>query len=255
MKRIFPLVLMLLLALPLVALAHFMVIQPSAPIVLEKSKSTVTLDLRFAHPFEQGYMDKAPPVRFGVTVEGKTTDLKASLHEKKVGENRTWTADYRLKQPGDHIFFVEPAPYWEPAESKFIVHYTKVVVHAFGLEEGWDELVGLPTEIKPLTRPYGLWTGNVFQGMVLLHGKPVPFAEVEVGYDNKNLEVKAPAELYHIQTIKADANGIFTYAMPRHGWWVYAALNEDDKKLTGPDGQAYPVEIGALIWVLATDME
>ena len=56
-----------------------------------------------------------------------------------------------------------------------IIHYTKVVVNAMGAEEGWDTLVGFPVEIEPLVRPYGLWTGNAFRGIVKKHGEPVPF--------------------------------------------------------------------------------
>lgn len=71
---------------------------------------------------------------------------------------------------------MEPQPYWEPAEDCYIVHYTKAYVAAFGEEEGWDEPAGLKTEIVPLTRPFGNYAGNVFQGQVLLNGKPVPGA-------------------------------------------------------------------------------
>jgi len=56
------------------------------------------------------------------------------------------------------------------------------VVTAFGDDEGWDREVGLKTEIVPLSKPYGLYAGNVFQGMVKLDGKPVPFCEAEVEY-------------------------------------------------------------------------
>jgi len=112
------------------------------------------------------------------------------------------------------------------------------------------ELVGLKTEIKPLVRPYGLWTGNIFRGVVLLNGKPVPFAEIEVEYYNKDKSIKAPSEPYITQVIKADKNGVFSYAMPKAGWWGFAALNEDDKKINGK-----PVEIGALIWIKVEDMK
>lgn len=57
---------------------------------------------------------------------------------------------------------MEPKPYFEPAEDCYIIHYTKTVVSAFGLE-GWDRELGLKTEIVPLTRPFGLYAGNVFQ--------------------------------------------------------------------------------------------
>ena len=74
----------------------------------------------------------------------------------------------------------------------FIVHYTKTVVTAFGDDEGWDTEIGLKTEIVPLSKPFGLYAGNVFQGTVKLDGKPVPFAEVEVEYYDKDKKYSEP---------------------------------------------------------------
>ena len=56
-----------------------------------------------------------------------------------------WSADYQIRRPGDYTFFLTPSPYWEPVEDKFIVHYTKVCVNALGLEQGWDQPLGLET--------------------------------------------------------------------------------------------------------------
>ncbi|MDP8225878.1 MAG: DUF4198 domain-containing protein [Candidatus Lernaella stagnicola] len=254
MKNIWIGLFVLALLLPAAALAHFMVLQPSANIVIERDNEIVTVDMRFAHPFEQSLMDNDTPTQFGVMVAGKKHDLLPVVKTIKTNGMRTYRATYKIAQPGDHVFYVAPAPYYEPAEEKFIVHYTKTVVHGFGLQEGWDELVGLKTEIKPLTRPYGLWAGNVFQGQVLLEGKPVPHAEVEVGYDNKN-GVTSPAEVFNIQVVHADQNGVFTYAMPRAGWWGFAALSEDENKKIGPDGKPKSIEIGAVIWVCANEMK
>ncbi len=115
-------------------------------------------------------------------------------------------------------------------------------------------MVGLPVEIEPLTRPTGLWTGNVFTGVVLKNGKPVPNAEIEVEYVNDG-SVKVPNPTFVTQVLKADSNGTFSYAMPRAGWWGFAALTEGDKKMKRPDGSLAPVEVGGLIWVKATDMK
>ena len=246
---------LLVVLIPSLALAHFMVVHPSSNIVENKSDATIVMDVRFTHPFEQGIMDNDRPRRFGVEISGKKLDLVADLAESKKDEIRTYGLIYKIKRPGDHIFFVEPAPYWEPAEGKWIVHYTKTVVHAFGLETGWDDMVGFPIEIKPLTRPYGLWAGNSFSGQVMLRGKPVPHAQVEVAYDNKGLVVSSLADAFHIQVVKADGNGVFAYTMPRAGWWGFAALEESDQQKIGPDGIDKPVEIGALIWVHAVDMK
>ncbi|MFQ6098554.1 MAG: DUF4198 domain-containing protein, partial [Armatimonadota bacterium] len=103
-------------------------------------------------------------------------------------------------------------------------------------------------------RPYALWTGNVFRGIVKKRGKPVPFAEVEVEYWNED-RVKIPADPFVTQVIKADRNGVFSYAMPRAGWWAFAALIDGDEKMENPDGEKVDVEWGALIWVKTVDMK
>lgn len=240
--------------MPTVAFAHFQEILPSADVVPEGGDRGVTVDLVFTHPFEGGpVMEMAQPARFGVLAHGKATDLAASLQRRALDGKSAWRAAYRVGEPGDYVFFVEPKPYWEPAERKFIVHYAKVVVD-FGSGEGWDEMVGLPVEIEPLVRPYGLWTGNQFRGVVRKNGEPVPFAEIEVEYVNDGA-VKAPADPFVTQVIKADAAGTFSYTMPRAGWWGFAALVAGDKPMAAPDGKPAEVELGGLIWVKTVDMK
>lgn len=234
--------------------AHFVVIIPSDDIVSKEDKKDITLQIKFMHPFEGHYMNMEMPKAFGVMVDGNKQDLLQTLKKNVVKGFTTWEASYKIKKPGDYVFFVEPAPYWEPAEESFIIHYTKVIVNALGLEKGWDSEVGLKTEIVPLTRPYGLWAGNVFQGIVKVDGKPVPYAEVEVEYYNEGGKVKAPDEPYITQVVKSDANGVFTYAMPKAGWWGFAALNTADFKLKH-EGKEYPVEIGAVLWVKTREMK
>ena len=239
--------------------AHFQMIIPSDDMVEQDENRTLDLDVMFWHPYEGHGMNMEKPARFGVMTGGKKTDLLNTLKPAKFKDMNGdtfdgFTANYTLKRPGDFIFYTEPVPYWEPAEESFIVHYTKVIVNAFGLEEGWDQEVGLKTEIVPLTRPYGLYTGNVFQGIVKVNGKPAPFTNVEVEYYNKDGALKPDAAPMITQVVKADANGVFTYAMPKAGWWTFAALNEDDKPMVH-DGKEYPVEIGAILWVKTHDMK
>lgn len=234
--------------------AHFGVIIPSDDIVGKEDKKTITLDVKFIHPFEGHYMNMEMPKAFGVMVEGKKQDLLKTLQKKEIKKMTTWETSYQIKSPGNYIFFVEPTPYWEPSEETFIVHNTKVIVNALGLEEAWDQEVGLKTEIVPLTRPYGLWAGNVFQGIVKVDGKPVPYADVEVEYYNEGGKIKPPAEPYITQVVKSDQNGVFTYAMPKAGWWGFAALSTADYKIA-KDGKEYPVEIGAVLWVKTRDMK
>ena len=244
--------LVMALVVPAAALAHFQVLVPTSDVVSADGEREVDLCILFTHPMEGKPMDMAKPVRFGVSVRGgEAVDLLKTLEQTKAGDKQAWTAAYAPKRPGDHVFFVEPAPYWEPAEEKFIVHYTKVVVNAYGLQEGWDHELGLPTEIVPLVRPYGLWAGNVFRGIVKLDGEPVPFAEIEVEYYNEpgHRPARAPTDPHTTQVIKADGNGVFAYAMPRAGWWGFAALSEADYTLRDEEGTEREVELGAVMWV------
>ncbi len=249
------LLLFAVLALPLPSHAHFQELIPSLDIVDGEHARSVSLELRFTHPMNRGpVMPMTKPIRFGVLSPSSRDDLLSQLSPSNLGGNQSYTSQYRFKRPGDHIFYLEPAPYWEPDEDKMIVHYTKVVVEAFGAQNGWDTMVGFPLEIEPLVRPYGLWTGNLFRGIVRKNGQPVPFAEIEVEWRNDGT-LNIPADAYITQLIKADASGQFSYAMPRSGWWGFAALLDADKPMQNPAGELVAVEHGALIWVHTRDMQ
>ncbi len=243
------------------ASAHFGGLIPSDDIVMQEDSKTITIEVKFFHPMEGDYMEMERPQKFGIRVGGRNVDLLETLKVRKgrgfdqAKDFTYWQAAYKIKRPGDYIFYVEPTPHWEPAEDCYIIHYTKVCVNALGLEEGWDDEIGLETEIVPLTRPYGLWTGNVFTGIVKVKGNPVPFAEVEVEYYNKDGNIKPPAGPYITQVIKADKNGVFSYAMPRAGWWAFAALNEASWTMKGPGSEDKSIEIGAVYWVRTRDMK
>jgi cobalt/nickel transport protein len=236
------------------AWAHFGMVIPSDQMVMQGEDKNVRVNLLFWHPFEGVGMELAKPAKFAVVANGKEADLLGSLKSAKTDGHQTWTADYGIKRPGVYVFYMEPQPYWEPAEDCFIVHYTKAVVTAFGDDEGWDEEIGLKTEIVPLSKPYGLYAGNVFQGIVKLNGKPVPYAEVEVEYYNKDGKYTAPTDYMVTQTVKADVNGIFTYAAPKAGWWGFAALNTSDETMKH-NGEDKDIELGAVLWVKFHDMK
>lgn len=239
----------------LTVMAHFQELIPSYDILTQKRGAQLSLSLTFTHPMESGpVMPMEKPNRFGVRGPQGEKDLREQLRPVMRNGKRTYRADYRVRQPGDYCFYVEPAPYWEPAEGVMIVHYTKVVVAAYGGGSDWDRAIGLPVEITPLSRPYGLWTGNLFRGVVKHKGRPVPYAEVEVEWRNDG-SVTPPSDPFITQVIKADANGAFAYAMPRAGWWGFAALVEGDEALPNPRGELVPVELGGLIWVHTRDMQ
>jgi uncharacterized GH25 family protein len=73
-------------------------------------------------------------------------------------------------------------------------------------------------------------------------------------YDNRDRHITAPDDAYITQTLKADSRGVFTYAMPVAGWWGFAALSTADFKMEHR-GKMYPVEIGAVLWVMTQEMK
>lgn len=240
-----------LLASP--AAAHFLEVVPSADVLPDGG--AVTVDIRFTHPMDGGpMMSMATPERVGLATAAGIADLTAELVPVEIDGAQAFTLDLALPRPGGGQLFVAPAPYWEPAEGKFIVHYAKVFIDSFATGEGWAEPVGLPVEIEPLVRPTGLWAGNVFRGVVRRDGEPVPGAEIEVEYRNDG-SVVAPNDAFVTQVVRADADGVFAYAMPRAGWWGFAALVEAEETMTSPEGEAVPVELGGLIWVRAVAMD
>ncbi|MFH1982175.1 MAG: DUF4198 domain-containing protein [Pseudomonadota bacterium] len=230
------------------ASAHFGMVIPSDTMVMQEDNRTVSVALSFSHPMEMKGMDLSKPKVFSVYVGHRPEDLRSALRPFRVMDHAAWTADYKITRPGVYSFVMEPQPYWEPAEDCYIVHLTRSVVTAFGDDEGWDAELGLKTEIVPLAKPYGLYAGNVFQGIVKLDGKPVPFAEVEVEFYNKDKIAHAPTDYMVTQTVKADGAGIFTYAPPAPGWWGFAALNTADYTIKH-DGVDKDVELGAVLWV------
>jgi cobalt/nickel transport protein len=244
--------LMFVLVLAGVSQAHFGMILPDKSMVMQGDNTNLELTLAFCHPFEQNGMNMAKPKKFGVVAGKEKTDLTSTLQETKVLNKAAWKTTFPLKKPGVYAFYFDPTPYWEPAENKYIIHQTKTYVAAFGAEEGWDEEVGLKAEIVPLTRPYGLYAGNVFRGVVKFKGKPAAGVDVEVEMWNPDKKVTAPNDYFFTQVVKTDKNGVFIFAVPKAGWWGFSAINVD-KKSMDHEGKKVDAEYGAVLWTQFTE--
>jgi cobalt/nickel transport protein len=237
------------LCLPCPASAHFGTITAS-PTALDQYHRQAVLEFSFIHPFQQDGMDLARPAKAAVVHLGSSSseDITEDLEPVRILGHRGWKTEQEIRRPGAYCVYMEPRPYWEEAEDIFIKHYTKTYLGAYGSEQGWSEPVGLKTEIVPLVRPFGLYAGNVFRGRVLLDGKPVPHAEVEVEFLNTGSKAQAPNGFMVTQTVRADERGLFVYSPPHPGWWGFSALNEADYTIKR-DGEPKGVELGAVVWV------
>ncbi|WP_207263884.1 DUF4198 domain-containing protein [Desulfovibrio sp. Huiquan2017] len=255
------------------AMAHFMMVY-TPEIALSEGKD---LDMRivFTHPAEAGHtMDMGGVQEFYVVKQRgdaapKKVDLMSYVKEitwKNPGSsNKAYSAvipKKEVRSMGDYIFVMKPGYYFEKEEGVYMQQITKLILNVGGLPGNWAEPVGLPCEIVPLIKPYGLWTGNVFKAQVLSEGKPVAGAEVEVEYlshmpdlKTNSLPEKSSVEYPHdsliTQTIFSDAGGYITFGVPKAGWWGFAALG------VGPETQHDGKEMSqdAVIWVKAVDMK
>ena len=227
-----------------IANAHFLTTISSTDNVNDKKDANIKIDAMFIHPFEQSGMNMEKPK--GIFVNNSKNSLP--LKETKKFDNKAWETSYSIDKPAVYKFFVQPEPYFEESEGLFISHVPKVIVSAFGVEDGWDEPIGLKYEIVPLTKPFALYAGNIFQGVVLKDGKPQVNVEVEVELYNE-FDLKAPTSSHITQSIKTDKNGVFSFVMNHKGWWGFAALIEEGEKEL--NGKKYPIENGALLWLKA----
>jgi len=256
---------LMVLALTVPAMAHFqMIYTPEA--ALEKAER-IDLKLVFTHPFEAGHtMDMGKPEQFFVVRKGKKEDLLATLKPiawiSLANSGAAYETTFKLRGMGDNVFCLVPSPYYEAEEESYIQQITKMVVNTAGFPTDWDAEIGLPAEIVPLDKPYALWTGNVFRGIVKSNGKPAADAEIEVEYMNhqplmdknafaKQASVEAPQDAFVTMTIKANGTGEFSFGIPKAGWWGFCALG------VGPAKEHKGKELSqdAVIWVRAVDMK
>ncbi|CUU42551.1 Nickel uptake substrate-specific transmembrane region [Blastochloris viridis] len=244
------------------AKAHFQLVY-TPEVNLEKA-GEIPLLLAFWHPFANGHaMDMGKPLEFFVIHKGEKTDLLAKLSPISFRGAENAAAGFEAKVPvrrlGDYIFVLVPAPYLEKSEGKFIQQITKSFVNQGGVPGGWNEPVGLATEIVPLNKPTNILAGSTFSGVVLSEGKPVAGAEIEIEYlaaepdiaARKPGKAKASPPPGGAVVAITDANGVFTFGLPKAGFWGFAALGSGSAKQH--DGK--PLSQDAVLWVRAYDVK
>jgi len=254
--------------------AHFQLLYtPEA--ALNESRA-VPLVLVFSHPFDNGFtMDMGHPEEFyvvsqrGPEAERARTDLREYLEPIVWSGVENEARAYLANPPrrvtrslGDYIYVLNPAPYYEAGEDKYIQQFTKTMINIGGIPGAWDEPLGLPVEIVPLDKPYANWVGGVFRAVVLANGEPVPHAEVEIEYLNHEPQIDerrfdpqgrttAPQGSFVTLSIRADVNGQVVIGLPAAGWWGICALDLDGDSLTH---EGKPLSLDAVLWVKATSM-
>lgn len=246
------------------AAAHFQMLY-TPETALEKGKK-IELKHVFTHPFaDEHTMDMAGVEEFYVINKEKKTDLLTTLKEITFKGNhnsgKAYESEYKAQRMGDHLFVMVPKPYFEKNEDAYIQQITKTVVNVAGTPSDWDAELNLKAEIVPLTKPYAIWEGGSFTGIVKSNGKPVPYAEIEVEYLNREVDMKQnkmgaslveePQDSFVTMGIKANKDGEFTFSIPKAGFWGFCALG------VGSDTNYQGKELSqdAVIWIQAKPMK
>ncbi|WP_116131945.1 DUF4198 domain-containing protein [Tropicimonas sp. IMCC34043] len=244
------------------AAAHFQLIYTPDPLIA--APGDVPVKLIFWHPFENGHaMDMAPPLEFFAVNRGNRTDLMDRLVPAtfKGAENsaEAFDASIPVTRAGDYVVVVVAAPYYEQSEDIYIQQIAKSYLNRAGLPTDWMEPQGLKTEILPLNKPTNIIAGSTFSGRVLRNGEPVPGAEVEIEFMAAEPDMAAgiagtpqsgPMPGGAVVAI-ADAQGEFTFGVPKAGYWGFAALG------SGPDTDFDGKDLSqdAVLWIRAWEME
>jgi cobalt/nickel transport protein len=241
------------------ARAHYNMFLPEKHSV--KRGEAVTLLHQWGHPFEHQLFD-APAAEkvFVLSPDGTTIDLTKRL-EKVIAltADAKQVAAYRLHftadQRGDYVFVLSSAPIWMPEDQVFFQDTVKVVLHVQA-QKGWDAVAEVPLQLTPLTRPYGLQPGMVFQAEVdqrPLPRNPVDSANllVEIEHYNASPPKTSLPDEQITRTVKTDRNGVATCTLTEPGWWCVTALRDGDKR--EHEGRTYPVRKRATFWVYVDD--
>ncbi len=244
------------------AQAHFLLVY--TPKVMLEKPAEIPLKLVFGHPMENGHtMDMEQPEQFFVKFKDKQIDLLNTLKpvtwKGAHNDAKAYETSYKVKRNGDYIFVAVPAPYYEKGEDIYIQQITKSYVNKGAMPTGWNEPLGLATEIVPLNKPYQNYVGGTFTGKLLSDGKPAAGIECEIEYINTKVDLKGNAfgkenlgDVPGSAVVSiTDDNGMFTFGIPKAGTWGFACLG------SGPVSEHKGKELSqdAVLWIDATELK
>jgi cobalt/nickel transport protein len=249
--------------------AHYNMLFPEK--ASARKGEAVAVTYQWGHPFEHQLFDAPAPEKFVVVApDGKSTDLVKALEKRSVGEGDKKVTVYRgsftPQQRGDYLLVLQTPPIWMKEDQEFLQDSVTTVLHVQA-QNGWDQVADdLPLQLVPLTRPYGLQPGLVFQAQAqalgtgknpfenpLLErpverpGKPLARSLVEIEHYNPAPPKELPPDEQVTRTAKTDPNGVVTCTLTEPGWWCLTVQRDGGKKER--DGKSYPVRQRGTFWV------
>jgi cobalt/nickel transport protein len=235
------------------ALAHFSMLLPQA--ASAQRAQTVLVVFQWGHPFEHELFDAPPPQgAFVLTPDQRQIGLEKALKKITVqyGEKKAVAYQVRFtpQERGDYTFVLINPPMWMEEYQEFWQDTARVTLHV-QTQNGWDARTGQTFDMVPLTRPYGLQPGMVFQAQAFGNGKPLAGCLVEVERYNPAAPKELPPDEQITRSAKSDPNGVVTCTLTEPGWWCLTSQQQSGK--VERDGKAYPVRRRASLWVFVDE--
>lgn len=234
------------------AAAHITMLLPDKASV--KKGETVTVVYQFGHPFEHQLFDApAPEMVLVYSPEGKKTDLTKTLEKIKLpGADKKEVTAFRFRftpeERGDYTFVLQTPPMWMEDDKEYVYDTAQVVLHVQA-ERGWDAGHDF-FALKPLTRPYGLEPGMVFQAQVQSPRERKPVASVPVAIERYNAKPpkQLPPDEHITRTARADPNAVVTCTLTEAGWWSITATRSK-AEIREIQGKQHPLTHRTTLWV------
>jgi cobalt/nickel transport protein len=247
------------------AAAHFHMLLPQT--ASAKKGETLTITYQWGHPFEHQLFDAPQPQSLIVLQpDGKRVELTDKLikttREAGTKEVTAYQLRFTPQQRGDYVFVLQTPPIWMEEDGEFLQDTVKMVLHVQA-QKGWDAVAG-GFELAPLTRPYGLRPGMVFQVEMLADRRDAGTAPsspagpirsstglVEIERYNALPPEKLPPEEQITRTVRLDRNGVATTTLSEPGWWCLTVARPQGTRMR--DGKSYPVRQRATFWVFVDE--
>ncbi len=247
---------MALLAAATGSQAHFNMLLPQT--ASAKKGEPVTFIYQWGHPFEHELFDAPRPEAVAVLApDGARSDLLPTLEKTEIpaAEGKKVTAYKFCFTPparGDYVFLLRTPSIWMQEDGEYFQDTVKVVLHVQA-QKGWDTSADEAFELVPLTRPYGLHPGMVFQAQVESRpgaGQSVAAAvsrPVEIERYNPAPPKEVPPDEHVTRTAKPDRSGTLTGTLTEPGWWCLTAARPGGTRKR--DGKERPVLQRSTLWV------
>ncbi len=181
------------------AAAHFHMLLPQT--ATAKKGEIVVFTYQWGHPFEHQLFDAPQPLSLTVRAPmARKADLTDHLQKAKRQSGSKEVVVYQLRfhpdQRGDYGFVLQTPPIWMEEDGEYLQDTVKVVLHVQA-QKGWDAAERKDFDFMPLTRPYGLRPGMVFQAQLQGQEKErggVSDSLVEIEHYNPRPPAKLPPD-------------------------------------------------------------